>query len=191
MAESEARLASEKYIMLLKDSVPDEDPTIPPTTASSLSTQHPRMGNPPLPALAVEVLWYSHEKKFNEFLNIPYSPFIIRLQQLSASIGDNNIYKTPPVPKPSLNLLTGKDLQGAKHKMIALLIQDQIEKFENVYGNLNMAILPRWLEGSDWSNESHNDALIDYYDARKDQIELDILRFGAWQAGARWRHAEP
>ncbi|KAF7872612.1 hypothetical protein EAF04_003530 [Stromatinia cepivora] len=155
-------------------------PTIPPKTASSLSTQRPHMGNPPLPPLAIEALWYGHEKKFNEFLNVPYSPFIIRHQKLSTSIGNNNINKTPPVPDPFPNLLAEKDLQNVKHKMISLLIQGQIKKLENVYGNPNKVILPRRLEGSDWSNESDDDALIDYYDARKDQIELDIIRVRVW-----------
>ncbi|CAD6453967.1 e341c9fa-a9d1-4cdd-aeea-e239d023dbb5 [Sclerotinia trifoliorum] len=148
------------------------------------------MGNPPLPALAVEVLWYGYEKKLNEFLNIPYSPFIIRLQQLSASIGDNNIYKAPPIPKIFPNPLTGKDLQDAKHRMIAQLIKYQIMEFETVYGNHDKAILPRRLEELDWSNELFSNALIDFYGSRNDQIELNTFRVRAWQAGARWRHAE-
>ncbi|APA05478.1 predicted protein [Sclerotinia sclerotiorum 1980 UF-70] len=190
MAVSEVGLASEKYIMLLKDSVPDEDPTIPLTTTSSLSTQPPFMGKPPLPALAVEVLWYSYEKKFNEFLNIPYSPFIIRLQQLSASLNNNNIYKAPTVPKISPNPLTEKDLQDAKHKMIAQLVKYQTKRFENVYGSHDKTILSLRFGELDWYYESHNNALIDFYGARNDQIELDTLRVRAWQAGARWRHVE-
>lgn len=56
--------------------------------------------------------------------------------------------------------------------------------------NHDRSIISRQLEGSIWFNEAYDNAIIDYYNARKDQIELDNLRAGAWKAGARWRHAE-
>ncbi|TGO58987.1 hypothetical protein BCON_0049g00410 [Botryotinia convoluta] len=185
---SEAWLASEKYLMLLKDSVPDEDPRIPPVMTLSLSTQTACSENPPLPALAKEVLWYSHEKKFKELLNIPYSPYVIRLQEFSARINNNND-KTLPIPVSCATLLIKNDLQDAKHKLIEQLIRIQIKNFENAHGTSDKLTNSHQCEGLKWFDESYDNAVIDFCGARKDQIELDKLRYGAWQAGARWRHA--
>ncbi|TGO73915.1 hypothetical protein BELL_0321g00060 [Botrytis elliptica] len=188
---SEAWLASEKYLMLLKDSVPDEDPRIPPVITLSLSTQIACSENPPLPALAKEVLWYGHEKKFKEFLNIPCSPYIFRLQEFSARINNNNNnrYKTLPNPSSCATLLMKNDLQDAKHKLIEQLIRIQIKNFENAHGTSDKLTNSHQCEGLEWFDESYDNAVIDFCGARKDQIELDKLRYGAWQAGARWRHA--
>ncbi|QSZ33808.1 hypothetical protein DSL72_005380 [Monilinia vaccinii-corymbosi] len=188
--ESEAKLKSEKYWMLLKDSIPDEDSIIPSETTSSSLRQDSRTVNPPLPALAKEVLWYGHEKKFNRTHHIPYSPFITRYQKLSASVGQNEIDKRPPVPESSFTRWMEKDLQDAKHKKIAQLVSSQIKEFENAHVDHDRPIMSRQFEGSIWFNKAYDDAMIDYYDAREDQIELDNLRFMAWKAGARWRHAE-
>ncbi|TGO07004.1 hypothetical protein BTUL_0353g00050 [Botrytis tulipae] len=190
MVGSEAWLASEKYLMLLKDSVPDEDPRIPPAMTLSLSTQTACSENPPLPALAKEVLWYGHEKRFKEFLNIPYSPYVIRLQKLSARINNNNNNdKTLPIPASRATLLMKDDLQDAKHKLIEQLIRIQIKGFENAYGTSDKLMYSHQCEGLEWFDESYDNAVIDFCGSGKDQIELDKLRYGAWQAGARWRHA--
>lgn len=169
--------------MLLKDSVPDEIPTIPSEATSSFPMKHARKSNPPLPALAKEVLWFGHEKKFNELYNLPYSQFIMRLQRISESINDNDFDMTPPVSKSTFVLLNEneRDMQDVKHKMIALLVSNQINMFENEHGNS---------DHSRWLNESYDDAVIKYYDAWQDQKELDDLRFRAWKGGARWRHAD-
>lgn len=191
MVGSEAWLASEKYLMLLKDSVPDEDPRIPPVMTLSLSTQTACSENPPLPALAKEVLWFGLEKKFKDFLNIPYSPYVIRLQELSASINNNNNNndQTLPIPAPCATLLMANDLQDAKHKLIEQLIRSQIKSFENARGTSEKLTDSDQCEGLEWFDESYDNAVIDFCGARKYQIELDKLRYGAWQAGARWRHA--
>ncbi|KAF7900287.1 uncharacterized protein EAF01_007589 [Botrytis porri] len=194
MVGSEAWLASEKYLMLLKDSVPDEDPRIPPVMTLSLSTQTACSENPPLPALVKEVLWYGHEKKFKECLNIPYSPYVIRLQEFSARINnndkDNNKNdKTQPIPVSCASLLMKNDLQDAKHRLIEQLIRNQIKNFENFHGTFNKLTNSYQCEGLEWFDESYDNAVIDFCGSRKVQIELDKLRYGAWQAGARWRHA--
>lgn len=190
MSESEIGLASKKHPMLLKDSVLNGDPTFLSETTTFLPKRRARTARPPLPALAKEVLWYGHEKKFNESHNIPFSPFIARHQRLSASIDNNNIGKMPPISKSSLTLRLANDIQAAKQKRIAQLVRSQIKKFEDAHENHDKSILSRQFRGSKWFNESYDDAVIDYYDARKDQKELDNLRFRAWKAGARWRHAE-
>ncbi|KAI9645457.1 hypothetical protein NHQ30_006196 [Ciborinia camelliae] len=190
MAESETNLAFEKWMMLSKDSVPGEAPTIPSETTSPFPTQRARTANPPLPALAKEVLWYGHEKRLNESHGISYSPFIRRLQILSASIGNKIIDKTPHVSESFLTLWIEKDQQDTKHKHIAQLVNNQIKQFEDSHRNHDKHTMPRQFEGSKWFNESYDDAVIDYYDARKDQRELDSLRAMAWKAGARWRHTE-
>ncbi|KAF7944837.1 uncharacterized protein EAE97_005470 [Botrytis byssoidea] len=191
MVGSETWLASEKYLMLLKDSVPDEDPRIAPVMTLSLPTQTACSGNPPLPALATEVLWYGHEKRFKEFLNVPYSPYIIRLQEFSARISNNNHNndKTIFIPGSPATLLVKDDLQDAKHKLIEQLIRVQIKSFENVRGTFDKLTNSYQCEGLEWFDESYDNSIIDFCGARKDQIELDKLRYGAWQAGARWRHA--
>ncbi|KAB8303275.1 hypothetical protein EYC80_004717 [Monilinia laxa] len=188
--ESEAKLISNRYLVLLKGSVPDEDLIIALETISSCLRQSIRTVNPPLPALAKEVLWYSHEKEFNETHNIPYSPFIRRYRRLSASADRNKIDQWQIVPESSFTLWIEKDLQDAKHKKIALLVSNQVKKFESAHVTYDRSIMPRQFKGSIWFNEAYDDAIIDYYNARKDQIELDNLRYGAWKAGARWRHAE-
>lgn len=189
MVASEAWLASEKYLMLLKDSVPDEDPLIPLVITSSLSIQTACSENPPLPALAKEVLWYSHEKKFKEFHNIPYSPYVIRLQEFSARINNNDNDKTLPIPLSCATLLTKNDLQDAKHKLIEQLIRNQMKDFDSTHGTSYKVTKLHQFEGLEWFDESYDNAVIDFCGARKDQIELDKLRYEAWQAGARWRHA--
>ncbi|TGO58451.1 hypothetical protein BOTNAR_0181g00070 [Botryotinia narcissicola] len=191
MIGSEAWLASEKYLMLLKDSVPDEDPRIAPVMTLSLPTQTAYSGNPPLPALAKEVLRYGHEKRFKEFLNVPYSPYIIRLQEFSARISNNNHNndKTIFIPGSRATLLMKNDLQDAKHKLIEQLIRIQIKSFENARGTFDKLTNSHQCEGLEWFDESYDNSIIDFCGARKDQIELDKLRYGAWQAGARWRHA--
>ncbi|KAF7956566.1 hypothetical protein EAE96_003900 [Botrytis aclada] len=185
---SEAWLASEKYLMLLKDSVHDEDPRIPPVMTLSLSSQTPCSENPPLPALAKEVLWYGHEKKFKEFLNIPYSPYVIRLQEFSARVNNNND-KTLPNPVSCANLSMKNNLQDAKHKLIEQLIRIQIKNFEDAHGPSDKLTNSNQCEGLECFDESYDNAVIDFCGARKNQIELDKLRYGAWQAGARWRYA--
>ncbi|TGO38962.1 hypothetical protein BHYA_0063g00090 [Botrytis hyacinthi] len=190
MVGSEAWLASEKYSMLLKDSVPDEDPRIPPVMTLSLSTQTACSEHPPLPALAKEVLWYGLEKRFKDFLNIPYSPYVIRLQELSARINNNNNNdQTLPIPASCATLLTTNDLQDAKHKLIEQLIRIQINSFENARGTSEKLTNSHQCEGLERFDESYDNAVIDFCGSRKDQIELDKLRYRAWQAGARWRHA--
>ncbi|KAF7900938.1 hypothetical protein EAF00_003159 [Botryotinia globosa] len=191
MVGSEAWLASEKYLMLLKDSVPDKDPRIAPVMTLSLPTQTACSGNPPLPALAKEVLWYGHEKRFKEFLNVPYSPYIIRLQEFSARISNNNHNndKTISIPGSRATLLMKNDLQDAKHKLIEQLIRIQMKSFENACGTSGELTNSHQCERLEWFDESYDNTVIDFCCARKDQIELDKLRYGAWQAGARWRYA--
>ncbi|TGO25888.1 hypothetical protein BPAE_0070g00080 [Botrytis paeoniae] len=191
MVGFEAWFVSEKYLMLLKDSVPDEDPRIPPVMTLSLSTQTSCSENPPLPAPAKELLWYGHEKKFKESFNIPYSPYVIRLQEFSARINNNNNNndKTLPIPVSCATLLMKNDLQDTKHKFIEHLICIQIKSFENAHGTSDKLTNSHQCEGLEWFDESYDNAVIDFCGARKDQIELDKLRYGAWQAGARWRHA--
>lgn len=188
-AASEVRLALEKYLMPLKDSVPAEYPKIFPEVPSFFPMQQTRFTIPPLPALAKEVLWYTHEKRFQESHNIPLSPFITRYQKLFASAG-NNVGKTPSIYESFVTLWIQKDLQDAKHKRIARLVHYQIKKFEDAYESYDNPRIKRQFEGSIWFDESYDDAIIDYYDAHKDRIELDDLRAKAWKAGARWRHAE-
>ncbi|ESZ94657.1 hypothetical protein SBOR_4966 [Sclerotinia borealis F-4128] len=190
MTKSDVKVASEGYMMLLKDSLPDEDPITTQDTTTAFPTQRTRMAKPPLPALAKEVLWYGHEKRFNESHNIPYSPFIARHQRLSASIDNSNFNNMPPLPKSSFSLWVERDLQDAKHRNISQLVCNQIKIFDIAHGNYDKSMMRRQFEGSNWFNESYDDAVIDYYDARKDQKELDSLRARAWTAGARWRHAE-